>query len=416
MIARLRSWLASWTAAETAEGVPRPPPAPSLPPRVVDAAVVAVVAVLNAGYLLSSVYVHAARGGGRPQLGPGDWSLRAVLGTICLPAVAALWWRRDHPIGVLGIALAALVVAYPYPSLFAIVALYSAALRVPLRTALLAGAAAALCRIAGVATFRGSIEVDEVASALTTSAMAVAAGLYVAARRAYMARLKERALFARALASFLPPDVAKLVQASPSSLSLTAELEATVVFCDIRGFSAIAERLGPRQVAELIGRFSSAMAAVVADHGGLVDKFAGDAVMALFGVPNRTEDQAARAIRSAVAMQQRLAELNAEGWPGDLARLEVGIGINSGPMIAGTVGGAGRLEYTVIGDAINVAQRLESQATGGEILVSAATIAEARWERAEPAGERLLKGRNQPVEVFRITDRAPAQDRVVGSS
>jgi hypothetical protein len=156
MIARLRSWLASWTAAETAEGVPRPPPAPSLPPRVVDAAVVAVVAVLNAGYLLSSVYVHAARGGGRPQLGPGDWSLRAVLGTICLPAVAALWWRRDHPIGVLGIALAALVVAYPYPSLFAIVALYSAALRVPLRTALLAGAAAALCRIAGVATFRGS--------------------------------------------------------------------------------------------------------------------------------------------------------------------------------------------------------------------------------------------------------------------
>ena len=85
-------------------------------------------------------------------------------------------------------------------------------------------------------------------------------------------------------------------------------------------------------------------------------------------------------------------------------------------MIAGTVGGAGRLEYTVIGDAINVAQRLESQATGGEILVSAATIAEARWERAEPAGERLLKGRNQPVEVFRITDRAPAQDRVVGSS
>ena len=416
MIARLRSWLASWTAAETAEGVPRPPPAPSLPARVVDAAVVAVVAVLNAGYLLSSVYVHAARGGGRPQLGPGEWSLRAVLGTICLPAVAALWWRRDHPIGVLGIALAALVVAYPYPSLFAIVALYSAALRVPLRTALLAGAAAALCRIVGVATFRGSIEVDEVASALTTSGMAVAAGLYVAARRAYMARLKERALFARALASFLPPDVAKLVQASPSSLSLTAELEATVVFCDIRGFSAIAERLGPRQVAELIGRFSSAMAAVVADHGGLVDKFAGDAVMALFGVPNRTEDQAARAIRSAVAMQQRLAELNAEGWPGDLARLEVGIGINSGPMIAGTVGGAGRLEYTVIGDAINVAQRLESQATGGEILVSAATIAEARWERAEPAGERLLKGRNQPVEVFRITDRAPAQDRVVGSS
>ena len=77
-------------------------------------------------------------------------------------------------------------------------------------------------------------------------------------------------------------------------------------------------------------------------------------------------------------------------------------------MIAGTVGGPGRLEYTVIGDAINVAQRLESQAAG-EILVSAATIAEARWEGAEPAGERLLKGRNQPVRVFRIPEHQATQ-------
>jgi adenylate cyclase len=300
------------------------------------------------------------------------------------------------------------VVAYPYSSLLAIVALYSAALRVPLRTGLLAGAAAALCQFAGVTIFRGSIEVGDVASALTTSGLAVAAGLYVATRRAYMARLRERALFARALASFLPPDVAKLVQASPSSLSLTAELEATVLFCDIRRFSAIAERLGPRQVAELMGRFSSAMAAVVVDHGGLVDKFAGDAVMALFGVPTRTEDQAARAIRSAVAMQRRLVELNAEGWPGWSGPAGGRDRHHSEPMIAATVGGPGRLEYTVIGDAINVAQRLESQAAG-EILVSAATIAEARWEGAEPAGERLLKGRNQPVRVFRIPEHQATQ-------
>jgi hypothetical protein len=78
MIARLQSRLATWPAAETAEGVPRPPPAPSLPPRVVDAAVVAVVALLNVGYLLSSVYIHAGEGGGRPQLGPGDESVHAL--------------------------------------------------------------------------------------------------------------------------------------------------------------------------------------------------------------------------------------------------------------------------------------------------------------------------------------------------
>ena len=144
------------------------------------------------------------------------------------------------------------------------------------------------------------------------------------------------------------------------------------------------------------------MAAVVADHGGVVDKFAGDAVMALFGVPAATGGEAERAIRAAVAMQRRMAALDGDGWPGGLARLEAGIGINSGTMIAGTVGGPGRLEYTVLGDAINVAQRLESEAAGGEILAAAATIAEARWEGAEPAGERLLKGRHQPVRVFRV--------------
>jgi adenylate cyclase len=405
LVARLRSRVAAWTAAETADGVPRPPPAPSLPPRVVDAAVVAAVAVLNAGYLFSNVYLHPGASG-RPELGPGAWSLRTVLGVVLLPAVAALWWRRDHPLAVLGVALAAQVVAYPYPSVFAIVALFSAALRVPLGTALPAGLIAACCRFVGVSSFRGRVDMADTLSSLTTSGLTVAAGQYVAARRAYMARLRERALFARALASFLPPDVAKLVEASPSSLSLTAELEATVLFCDIRGFSAIAERLGPRLAAELVGRFSAAMAAVVADHGGLVDKFAGDAVMALFGVPARSDDQATRAIRSAVAMQRRLAELNAEGWPGGVSRLEAGIGINSGPMIAGTVGGAGRLEYTVIGDAINVAQRLESQAAGGEILASAATVEQAGWDGAEPAGERLLKGRTEPVRVFRIPCRA----------
>jgi class 3 adenylate cyclase len=399
-----RSRLASWLRTDTADGMPHPPPRVTLPPRVIDVAVVGAVALLYAGFLLTNVYIHAGPNGRprMPSFGPADWDVHAVLGVICFPAVFALWWRRDHSIRVLGIALVTLVVAYPYSGLFAIVALYSAVLRVSPRAALICGAAAALGRFVGGAIHEGSIGPSNAVPALTTAGVTVVAGLYVAARRAYMARLRERALFARALASFLPPQVAKLVEESPSSLSLTAELEATVLFCDIRGFSTIAERLNPRQVADIVGRYVSAMAEVITRHGGTVDKFAGDAVMALFGVPIAMQDQAEQAIRCAIAMRRRLTELDTEGWPGDVPRLEIGIGINSGAVVAGTLGGVGRLDYTVLGDAVNVAQRLQSEATAGEILVSAATIERARWADAEPIGERALKGRNEPVEVFKI--------------
>ena len=123
-------------------------------------------------------------------------------------------------------------------------------------------------------------------------------------------RMKERALFARALASFLPPEVADLVEASPSALSLQEELEATIVFSDIRGFSSLAEQLEPREVAELVGRHLAAMVEVVTTHGGVVDKFTGDAVMAVFGAPRPAHDDARRALMCAADMQRRQLALN----------------------------------------------------------------------------------------------------------
>ena len=225
-------------------------------------------------------------------------------------------------------------------------------------------------------------------------------------------RMKERALFARALASFLPPEVADLVEASPSALSLQEELEATIVFSDIRGFASLAERLAPREVAELIGRHLTAMVEVVTTHGGVVDKFTGDAVMAVFGAPRPAQDHARRALMCAAAMQRRQVTLN-EAADVDLPTSQIGIGINTGPVIAGTVGGPGRLNYTVLGDAVNVAQRLESQAGGGEILAAAATVLQAGDLRAEPIGRLQIKGRKDLVDTYRIlwTDTQPLPER-----
>ncbi len=117
------------------------------------------------------------------------------------------------------------------------------------------------------------------------------------------------------------------------------EVEVSVLFSDIRGFSALAERLSARDVAEVVGKHLSAMAEVVLSLGGMIDKFQGDAVMVVFGAPEPTSDHAERALLCAIAMQARQAELNAEGWGLDVPELGVGIGVNTGSVIAGTVGG-----------------------------------------------------------------------------
>jgi class 3 adenylate cyclase len=224
-------------------------------------------------------------------------------------------------------------------------------------------------------------------------------------------QMRERALFARALASFLPPEVANLVEASPSALSLQEELEATILFSDIRGFSSLAEQLQPHEVAEMVGRHLAAMVDVVTRHGGVVDKFTGDAVMAVFGAPRPAPDDARRALLCAAAMQRRQLKLNQAAEPEGLPTSQIGIGINTGPVIAGTVGGPGRLNYTVLGDAVNVAQRLESQAGGGQILAAAATVLRAGLDRAEPLGPLGIKGRRDPVDTYRI----PWTDNVAGA-
>jgi class 3 adenylate cyclase/DNA-binding NarL/FixJ family response regulator len=216
------------------------------------------------------------------------------------------------------------------------------------------------------------------------------------------AAVVEQTTSRKTLASFVPQQLADRLAAQPEIAIEPQEVEVSVLFSDIRGFSTLAERLSARDVAAVVGKHLSAMAEVVLSLGGMIDKFQGDAVMVVFGAPEPTLDHAERALGCAIAMQARQTELNAEGWGADVPELGVGIGVNTGPVIAGTVGGGGRLEYTVVGDAVNVAQRLQSEAEGGEIVAAASTVKAAPGVACESIGPRYVKGREEPVEVFRV--------------
>ena len=216
------------------------------------------------------------------------------------------------------------------------------------------------------------------------------------------AAVVEQSATATSLKSYVPSQFVDALARGGDAAS-QRELEVTVLFSDIRGFSTIAERLTAREIGEIVGRHLGAMAEVIAEHGGTIDKFQGDAVMAVFGAPEPSEDHAERALRCALAMQHRQRELNAMGGARTRSTaLHVGIGLNTGVVMAGAIGGGGRLEYTVIGDAVNVAQRLQSEAGGGEVVAAASTVAAAPSVAAESIGPRVVKGREEPVEVFRI--------------
>jgi class 3 adenylate cyclase len=214
------------------------------------------------------------------------------------------------------------------------------------------------------------------------------------------AAVVERATQMKQLRSFVPPQLAQGLESG--AIAERREAEVSVLFADIRGYSTIAERLSAMEIADILARQLGAMGEVVADHGGSLDELLGDAVMAVFGAPESMADHAERALRCAIAMQGRQRELNAEGWTSDLPEIGIGVGVNTGTVIAGTVGGGGRLKYTVVGDAVNVAARLQSEARAGEILAAASTIAAADGIRCESVGPRRVKGREEPVEVFRV--------------
>jgi adenylate cyclase len=175
-----------------------------------------------------------------------------------------------------------------------------------------------------------------------------------------------------------------------------------VLFADISGFTSVSEKMSPSAVALLLNDYLSRMTDVIFKYEGTLDKYMGDGIMAVFGAPLDMPDHAARAIKTALEMQDRIAEWNAERREGP--ELRVRIGINSGKAVAGEIGSVNKMEYTVLGDTVNTASRLESAVAKPGMVVVGDQTREGAGDRFEfqPLGSVSLKGKEQEVLVFEV--------------
>jgi adenylate cyclase len=234
---------------------------------------------------------------------------------------------------------------------------------------------------------------------------AVAAQTAIAVENARAHERLAREEVARANYSrFLPEYVVKQMLENPESFKLGGVSQTiTILFADIRGFTRISEHAPPEKIVSLLNRYFSAMTDIIFAHGGTLDKYLGDGLMALFGAPTTTPEDASNALNAAVAMQRRILGINQELREEGLSEIGVGMGLHTGEVIVGYIGSERRSEYTAIGDTVNTSSRLESNARGGEILISDATAkaAHSRY-KLQPREPITVKNREQPVVLWEV--------------
>jgi class 3 adenylate cyclase/ActR/RegA family two-component response regulator len=215
------------------------------------------------------------------------------------------------------------------------------------------------------------------------------------------------------LSRLLPGGLADKLREDADSISRTERLRVTVLMSDVRGYSAIAESTDPGVLAGQLNTHRREMNAAILEEDGTVMQYVGDAVMAVFGAPFPQPDHADRAMRAALGMHQRQSQVN-DGWMVEgLAAFGLGIGLSTGEVAAALLGSEERLEYTLVGDTVNLAQRLQDLARpAGTTVASEATIAALTFSvPAEPMGATTVKGRESVLAPFRITsDVASSQE------
>lgn len=225
-------------------------------------------------------------------------------------------------------------------------------------------------------------------------------------------RFRREERIRRDLSRYVSDQVADAIVAGRLALNLGGESRrVTVVFVDVRGFTALAERLHPQEVIEILNDHFGDACAVVKGALGTVDKYIGDALMAVFGAPNHVPDQAVRAVKAAIEIRRAVASRRARWasrpWAArsDPANFAIGIGVNTGNAVAGNLGSDERKEYTVIGDAVNVASRLCAAAGPSQILIGPETARELHGlVDMKSLGPRPVKGRAEPVETWEVRE------------
>jgi adenylate cyclase len=272
--------------------------------------------------------------------------------------------------------------------------------------ALSAGAAVAFVA-AAVGLFQQGVWLRVVEPALALTLTAFGGVSYQ-----YFVEGREKRQVKRLFSRFVSKDVFDQLMLDPSKASLGGQRRTmTVLFSDIRGFTTFSERGQPEEIVQQLNEYFSRMVHVLFAHRGTLDKFVGDAVMALFGAPLQDPEHAEHAVQAALAMLQELEALNrtwtAQGRP----TLAIGVGINTGEMVAGNIGSESIMSYTVIGDAVNLGSRLESlnKQYGTTIIISDATRAglEGRYD-IRPLGDVVVKGKTQPVAIFEVRNSTRA--------
>ncbi len=205
------------------------------------------------------------------------------------------------------------------------------------------------------------------------------------------------------LGRYFPPQIAEHMESSADSLATGESREVTILFCDIRGFTSLSEKLSSEEIVALLNDFHTRMVETIFDNDGTLDKFMGDGIMAYFGAPVAQPDHATRAVHCSLAMQRELARLNEERGRRGEGALRMGIGVHTGTVVLGDIGAPRRRDYTIIGDAVNVAAKIEqlTKDLNAPVLVSEDTYRRVddgtEFSAAEPVH---IKGKTEPVRCY----------------
>jgi adenylate cyclase len=241
---------------------------------------------------------------------------------------------------------------------------------------------------------------------VVSATMAVAGGYVMSTTYHFVAERKERLLIKSMFSTYVNPSLVDELVAHPEKLVLGGQREElTVLFSDIEGFTAFAEHLPPEELVRILNEYLSVMSEIIFKNDGTLDKYEGDAVMAFWGAPIPLHDHALRACLSALQMQESLVDLNKTWSEAGRPDIRIRIGLNTGEMVVGNMGAAGKFAYTVIGDSVNLASRLEGAnreyRTG--IMVSRRTYELVKGKIIGRELDRItVKGRNEPVTVFEL--------------